>query len=289
MPRGALGGQASSAQRHRRDERHRGRRDRDEQRGDEVGVGERRRLAGAEPAREAVRDDVEPLDREGQSDPFGQATEPGADRAAGPPDAAPARKANERDADRERPVQREAPAERLHAVIDEHRDHDEADDRAGSVPERGGAVVVERGERARGDPGVDLQRRCGDQPGQERSGARLRLRIARQQPGNPVRGGDRDRREGHERESESERPGADLATELAGPLSTGELGQHDDAQRARDENDRDVDEVRGEKPVRLDAVAELPREDRAGERRRAADGRGREPGQEAAMDRAPAT
>ena len=289
MARGALGRQASAGQRHRRDERHRGRRDRHEQRGDEVRVGERRRLARAEPAREAVRDDVQPLDRERQRDAFDEPSQPGSDGTARPPDSVPARKAHERDADGERSVQRQAPAERLHAVVDHRADHHEPGHRADAVPERRGPVVVERGEGARRDPGIDLQHRGRDEPRQQRGGARLRLRVAGQQPGDPVRGGDRDRRERHEREGKSERPGADLAAEPAGLLRSGELGQHDDAQRARDENDCDVDEVRGEKPVRLDAVAELPREDRAGERCRAADGRGREPGQEAATDRAPAT
>ena len=180
VPRGALGRQVPPAQRHRGDERHRRRRDRDEQRGDEVGVGERRRLARAEPAREAVRDDVEPLDRE---------------RAARRPRRAAATgRRRHRPAARHRGGARGARAGCRRRALRSARgpsrtpatpwptsehDHDEPGDRADAVPERRGAVVVERGEGARRDPRVDLQHRGRDEPRQQRGGARLRLRVAR--------------------------------------------------------------------------------------------------------------
>ena len=92
------------------------------------------------------------------------------------------------------------------AVVDERRDHDEAGDRAGAVAERGGAVVVERGERARGDPRVDLRGGRRDEPRQQLRRARLGRGVARQEPGDRVRRRDRDDDRGHERDRERETP-----------------------------------------------------------------------------------
>ena len=198
MPRGALRRQVAAGQRHRRDERDRGRRDGDEQRGDQVGVGERRRLARAEAAREAVGDDVEALDRERQRDALGQTSQSRLRRRR-PAAPTPRRRDEARQRDRRARARRSGrgpsrtPARRASTS---ERDHDEAGDRADAVAERRRPVVVEGGERARRDPGVDLRRRRGDEPRQQLGGARLRLRVARQQPGDgsAARRSRRDRR-----------------------------------------------------------------------------------------------
>ena len=52
-------------------------------------------------------------------------------------------------------------------MVDRREDDDEPGDAAGGKPDCGRDIVVERGERARGDAGEHLQRRGGNEPGQE--------------------------------------------------------------------------------------------------------------------------
>ena len=256
----------AAGERDRRDERDRGRRDRHEQRGDQVGVGERRRLARAEPAREAVGD---------------RCRAPGSRTAARRPRRAAAaalrrrrRAARRRAGARgrasgmpsgERAVHREAPAERLHAVVDQRRrsrrDRRPRRRRSRARPCRSRRARRGRSPRCRRRPAPP---RPGRATGSSWAALACACGLPVSSPATAVRERrSRRRAQRHERDGERERPGADLAAEPAGLLRPGELGQHDDAQRARDEHDRDVDEVGGEEPVRLDAVAELARENRA--------------------------
>ena len=68
VPRDPLRRRAAPRERHGRDERDRGRSDRNEERGDQVRVRERRAAARAETRREAQRDHIEDLQRERQRD-----------------------------------------------------------------------------------------------------------------------------------------------------------------------------------------------------------------------------
>ncbi len=282
--------QLAAGKRHRGDERHRGRGHGHQHRGDQVGVGEGRRLPRPEPAREAQADQVEPLEGERNGDPFDERPQTPPGRAVGKPGDAVERQRGERDAGRDRAVDGEAPAEGLDAVaVDEREDRHEAEDGAGAEAERGDPVVVECRERARGKPGEDLRGGRRDQPRDQLRGARPRVVVAREQAGDRMRSDDREGDRGHERDRERKPPRRRLPAEPPLVVGAGQPREDDDAERARHQDESQVDRVGGEEPVRLRPVPELAGEDRPCRRGRAADCGRREPGEDAASDRAPAT
>ena len=145
-------------------------------------------------------------------------------------------------------------------------------------------IVVERRERARDEPAVDLGRRGDDDPGQERCGLALRVVVRRERAGDRVRPGNCDRRENGERHGQAGRPHSDLVREPAVRAGGDERRQDDDAQRPGDEDEREVDAVGGEEAVRLYAVPKLARENDPEHRGRPTDGRGGDPRQKPAAN-----
>ena len=248
-------------------------------------------MPGAETAREAVADHVEALERERQGDALrparaaaGRRPDPGRPR---PPRATST--ASGHDAARSPPFSARPQPNACDAVPDERHDRDEAGDRAGGEPERGRPVVVERRERARGDTGVDLRGRRRDEPGQQLGRLVLGARAAGQHAARA-------------REARRPRPRRPARAARRAPATTcppraragprprarANSRQHDHPQRVRDQHERDVDRVGGEEAVGLYTVPKLARENGARDGRRTADRGGREPGQDAASNGAPA-
>ena len=279
--------QLAARERCRGDQRDRRGGHRHEQRGDQVGVGEGRRPAGPEAAREAVGDHVQPLEREGQRDAFGDRAQAAAGASARPAEGSAAHERIDGDPERDRAVHGEAPAERVDAMPDERTDRRDARDRAGEVAECGRRVVVERGERTRGETRIDLCSGRAREPGQQHRRARARLGAVGEEACDRV-GCRHPHRDGRrERHRERDRPRAELPPEPPGGLRPCEVGKHHHPERARDQQEREIDPVGGEEAVGRRPVAELPRQDGARNSGRAAHGRRREPGQEPASDRAP--
>ncbi len=283
MPRDPRRRRALAREGHGRHERDRRRRDRDQERRDQVGVRERRRPAGAEPRREAVGDHVQALQRDGQCHALAKLEQPAAEAAVRAADRAARDQRRERDPEREQAVQREAPPERHDPVVDESERQDDACDRPEGEAERRPLVVVERGQRARDEAAVDLRDRGGNDPRQQLRRLVARVRVRRQRRGDPVRPDDREHH--HRARAASASAAAQVPTSAPSRSSlrrVHEARQDEHAQRSCDEHEREVDAVRREEPVRLNAVPKLARENDTEHRGRAADRRSRDPRQKPA-------
>ena len=85
----------------------------------------------------------------------------------------------------------------------------------------------------------------------------LRTRAACEQARDPVRRREGDDERRQDGDGQRGRPRARLGAEPALGARTREPREDDDAQRVRDEDERDVDRIGGEEAVRLDTVAEF--------------------------------
>ena len=179
--RRALVRERGPSQRHARDDPERGRRHRDERRGDEVGVGEARDRAGPEPAREAEADDEEGLEHDRQRRGARQLGEARADVERDTPSPIGTQH-NAVSGTRSvtTPFTSVPPGARDDAVLaDPPEDHRQADDAPERVAGGRGAVAVEGGERARRERGVEMRDRGRDE---EDESVGRRLPRARRQP-----------------------------------------------------------------------------------------------------------
>ena len=214
-------------------------------RGDQIRVRERRRPPGAEPAGEAVGDQVQPLQRERERDALAQLQQPPPRRrTSGSADPAP--REHEPPAGSpsdERAVQRRAPSRTRSTPCPTSAS---VSDDAGDRRRPRSRTPPSRSRRARRARSPRGRRRSAPPPratshGRSSAASPRVRRCPSSSAREPVRPGDRDAATTAERHRERDRPRPDLAGEPPVPAGRDEPRQDDHAQGARDEHEREVD------------------------------------------------